>query len=347
MEREYYAAGKVHTLQIESTQRCPQSCKYCYAGSKDDSAHGLSSDQIVRVLHTAADLAVRVIGWFGGDPLMRPDWFELCVKARSLGLINEIWSSGIPLADPDVAKRAVEVTAGGVISTHLDSLDPRKIELLQDSGTNGAHAARIESILRGVENCIAAGKSPDEMSNCITLTAPLGEEDVERTMTYFQRAYGIKTCLTLFNPVAVPEDIKLWEPSRRQVIRTCQARLRIHGLSESSSGGMDLSKFFCGTVVCVAYDGWVLPCSVIRTTEFGNIRDEPFATLLERGRRRLLYLDFRDPERLPKKCARCAHNDECFGCRSNAFYYAGNLMAEDPKCFGYKRKGGARDQGRL
>lgn len=338
MEKEYYAAGKVYTLQVESTLRCPQSCRYCYVGSRSDSAHGLSSGEISDLLHTAADLGVRVLGWFGGDPLLRPDWYELCVEARSLGLVNEIWTSGIPLANPEVAKRAVEVTAGGLISTHLDSLDPQKQGILQDCGDKGAHLARIRATLRGVENCLAAGKNPAEMSNCITLTAPLGEEDVERTMSHFQHTYGIKTCLTLFNPVVASEDIRSWEPSRSQAIRTCESRLRLQGLTESSEGALDLSKFFCGTVVCVAHDGWVLPCSVIRTKEFGNIRDEPFRVLLERGRRKLLFLDFRDPARLPTKCARCAHNDECFGCRSNAFYYAGDLMAQDPKCFGYKKR---------
>jgi len=37
---------------------------------------------------------------------------------------------------------------------------------------------------------------------------------------------------------------------------------------------------------------------VIRTEEFGNVNKEEFLTILERGRRRLLFLDFRDPAKL-------------------------------------------------
>ncbi len=338
IERKYYESGKVYRLQIESTQRCPQLCKYCYVGSKIDSTHGLSSSEITGLLKEAANLGVQVIGWFGGDPLVRSDWYELCVCARDLGMTNEIWSSGIPLADQDVAKRAVEVTEGGVISTHLDSLNPKKYAQLSDLESPDEEQSSIQDILRGVENCIAAGKRPDEMSNCITITAPSDEDDVEQTMRHFQEKYGISTCLTLFNPVGENKDIKLWEPSLKKVKNIFKRKFRINGSFGSAGNGMDLSKFFCGTVVCVAYDGWLLPCSVIRTKEFGNIKDYPFVKLLEKGRNRLLYLDFRNHNNLPVKCRSCSAQDECFGCRSNAFYYLGDLLGQDPKCFGYKKR---------
>ena len=44
LQKEYFNEGKIFILQIESTLRCPQLCNYCYAGSRPDSPHGMSSE---------------------------------------------------------------------------------------------------------------------------------------------------------------------------------------------------------------------------------------------------------------------------------------------------------------
>ena len=53
------------------------------------------------------------------------------------------------------------------------------------------------------------------------------------------------------------------------------------------------------------------------------------------NKRRLLFLDFRDPSNLPGNCGSCSNNSFCFGCRSSAYYYEGDILAADPKCYQY------------
>jgi radical SAM protein with 4Fe4S-binding SPASM domain len=96
---------------------------------------------------------------------------------------------------------------------------------------------------------------------------------------------------------------------------------------------MDVSKFYCGTVICVTAEGWLTPCSVIRTREFGNVHDEKLEVLAEAKKKRLLFLDFRDISKLPGNCKNCLNNSFCFGCRSSAYYYNGDILAADPKCY--------------
>jgi len=71
---------------------------------------------------------------------------------------------------------------------------------------------------------------------------------------------------------------------------------------------------------------------VIRTEEFGNINGVPLEVLIEKHRGRLLFLDYRDVTNIPGKCATCLNNENCFGCRSNAYYYSGDVCAADPMC---------------
>ncbi|MFX0053201.1 MAG: radical SAM/SPASM domain-containing protein [Candidatus Hermodarchaeota archaeon] len=335
LQKEYYDKGKIFILQIESTLKCPQLCNYCYAGSTPDSPDGMSSEKIKELLDSASKLGVRMIDWLGGDPLVRKDWYELCKYASNLGLINNIWTSGIPLASPEVAKRAFEVTEGGFISTHLDTFNPDLYGILHGGeGCNG-DPKNIEFILQGINNVLSAGKEPGAMVNCITYTSPLADGDAKNMISYMQEEFGIKTCLTLFNPVIHRNSNVSWEPTIAQIEDAFTHRDTVNYPEDPSCGPMDVSKFYCGTVICITSEGWLTPCSVIRTQEFGNVNDEKLEALIENHKKRLLFLDFRDTSKLPGNCGTCANNSFCFGCRSSAYYYGGDILAADPKCYQY------------
>ena len=333
LQKEYYDEGKIYILQIESTLRCLQLCDYCYAGSTPDSSEGMNSEKIKELLDTASKLGVRMIDWLGGDPLVRKDWYELCNYASNLGLINNIWTSGIPLANQEIAKKAVEITEGGFISTHLDTINPYVYSLLHGGESCDGDPKNIELILQGIKNVLSAGKDPGAMVNCITYTSPLADGDAKSMISYMQKEFNIKTCLTLFNPAIHRNTNASWEPNITQIEDAFTHRDKINYPDDPSCGPMDVSKFYCGTVICITSDGWITPCSVIRTQEFGNVNDEKLEKLIERKRRRLLLLDFRDPSKLPRNCVYCSKNSFCFGCRSTAYYYEGDILAADPKCY--------------
>ena len=336
LQKQYYEQEKIFILQIESTLRCPQLCDYCYAGSKPNSPEGMSSNKIKELLNSASNLEVRMIDWLGGDPLVRSDWYELCRYALDLGFINNIWTSGIPLANLEVAKKVVEVTKNGFISTHLDTLDPELYKLLHGGEGCVGNSENIGLILNGIKNVIAAGKDPGAMVNCITYTTPLANGDAKGMISYIQEKFGIKTCLTLFNPVIHRNANKSWEPSIAMIKDAFEYRDRVNYPDDPSCGPMDVSKFYCGTVICITAEGWLTPCSVIRTEEFGNVFNEKLEVLIEKKKKRLLFLDFRDPSKLPGNCGSCANNSFCFGCRSSAYYYGGDILAADPRCYHHK-----------
>ncbi|MFX1496947.1 MAG: radical SAM/SPASM domain-containing protein [Promethearchaeota archaeon] len=338
LQKQYFYEGKIFILQIESTLKCNQLCDYCYAGSTPDSPHGMNSEKIRELLDSASKLGVHMIDWLGGDPLLRNDWYELCKYALELGFINNIWTSGIPLANPDTAKKAVEVTEGGFISTHLDTLNLELYSMLHGSEGYDGNSGKINLILNGIQNTLANGKDPRAMVNCITYTSPLADGEAKRMISYMQDEFGIKTCLTLFNPVINRNTNASWEPNLAQIKDAFIHRDKVNYPDDPSCGPMDVSKFYCGTVICVTYDGWITPCSVIRTQEFGNVNDQKLHILVEKHKERLLFLDFRDPSKLPRSCANCVNNSFCFGCRSSAYYYKGDILAADPKCYKFTPK---------
>lgn len=330
IQKEYFDNGLIYTVQIELTMKCAQGCTYCYVSSRPDSPDGLPTSTIMKILDDAAAIKVRCIDWLGGDPLVRPDWYEIMKYAQKKGLINNIWSSGLPLRNMLVAKKAVEVTKEkGFISVHLDSLKPavyKKVHLF--------HSQRnIDYILQGVNNVLALGKPSGEIWNCITLTKPVAESDVFDTMEWFWANKGIRTVLTLYNPVASTAPTADLEPSTSLIQKAYQGRDQIMYSDESSSfSTMDVSKFYCGSMICITHDGFYTPCSVIRTEKFGNYHDLNLQDLLKENPDDILMMKLRDPKYLPAPCSSCEQNDICFGCRSSAFYYEGDMFGCDPKC---------------
>ena len=106
-EQKYFKENKVYAVQLESTNACPQDCLYCYASQKDAPMKELSRQKIIEVLDSASTMGIRAIDWLGGDPLVRDDWYVLMSYARDLGLRNNIWTSGIPLENMGVARKAL------------------------------------------------------------------------------------------------------------------------------------------------------------------------------------------------------------------------------------------------
>lgn len=334
-EMAYFFQNKVYSVQIETTLACNQGCRYCYAAAARPPRKELPARSIREVLEAAAHMEVRAVDWLGGDPLLRGDWGELMAYAADLGLANNIWSSGLPFADPVVAERAMKASEGGFISVHLDTLDPGIYATLH----TGHAKEKIAAILSGIEILQELGKPPEQMVNCITLTTPVAGRDVRKTIRHFWEERGMRTCLTLMAPAGAAGGMERWIPSRDAIREAYECRNAAgYAGAGQALGPMDVSRFYCGGVVCVTIDGEVTPCSVIRKG-VGNIFLEPFPAIVARHRETLLATSLRMPGDRAGACSRCAWGAVCWGCRSSAYYATGDLLGEDPYCWRHPARG--------
>ena len=329
-QKRYFAERRLYTLQIESTDACPQGCVYCYAGSSLAETRSLTGDEIRALLGAAARLEVRAIDWLGGDPLARPDWFPLMDCARSLGLTNNVWTSGIPLRDERTARMVTDVTAGGFVSVHVDSLVPDIYARLHPAGS----PANIGAVVEGVDNLLRAGKPADQMINCITFTALQPAQDVIDTMRWWWREKGMRTCLTMFNPAGMGPDGLRFAPSAEDTRWVFNERDSLnYGDHDGSLAAMDTDKFYCGTMATVTFSGDVTPM-------LGDPRGRaPISG--SRGSRRssrstsvtLVHEQLHDARQAPAPCSQCRENEHCWGCRASAYHYGGDANGIDPKCW--------------
>ena len=83
-------ASRLGRLDIELTERCDNDCVHCCinlpAGDAAARAREIPTSQVKEILRQAADLGCMQVRFTGGEPLLRPDFEELYLFARRLGL---------------------------------------------------------------------------------------------------------------------------------------------------------------------------------------------------------------------------------------------------------------------
>jgi radical SAM protein with 4Fe4S-binding SPASM domain len=325
---KYFGENKIYTVQIESNLACLQGCMYCYASSNYEMEKELPKEIVKSIIESACEMDVKAIDWLGGDPLERSEWYELMKYSMKLGLKNNIWTSGLPLAKMDTAKKAVEVSKDGFISVHLDTLD----EDLYRNLHIGNSIQKIAGIITGVDNVLTLDKDPNTMFNCITFNKILTADDIRKTISYFFQKKGMRTCLTQMCRVGSALEHPEWIPTNGEIKEVVAIRDSInYPDSETTMSTMDANKFYCGGALCVTIDGDVTPCSVIRKG-FGNVNEEPFKTIIKKNKDALLYTEIRDVKNLPGNCGACKNNGVCWGCRASAYYDSGDILTQDPNC---------------
>ncbi|MCP3688526.1 MAG: heme d1 biosynthesis radical SAM protein NirJ [Gammaproteobacteria bacterium] len=106
-------------------RRCNLACKHCYATSADiDFAGELSTDEIYTVMDDLKSFGVSVLILSGGEPLMRPDIFDISRRARQMGFYVGLSTNGTLINKSNIEDIAaigydyVGVSLDGMRETH-------------------------------------------------------------------------------------------------------------------------------------------------------------------------------------------------------------------------------------
>jgi radical SAM protein with 4Fe4S-binding SPASM domain len=139
-------------LDIELTERCNNACIHCCINlpEKDTQAaqRELSTEQWKDILRQAADLGALSVRFTGGEPLLRPDFGELYLFARRLGM-KVILFTNARLITPELGELFARVPPLKKIEVSVYGMHPRSYEAV--ACTPGAYA----EFRRGVDLLLA------------------------------------------------------------------------------------------------------------------------------------------------------------------------------------------------
>jgi radical SAM protein with 4Fe4S-binding SPASM domain len=330
----------------EMTTACNLNCIHCHVTGGESDNDELDTDEAKHLLNDLAQIRnFRMIAFTGGEPLIRPDLFELLAFSRSLGFSNTI-ATNATLIDDSVALRLRD---NGVViaAVSLDGLAAETHDRIRglpgsfDKAVKGIRALNKAGILLHI-NITAMEYNVTQIDSLIAL--------VDELKTGILLIYQLV-------PVGrgrVIEGAVLDKAGNEWLINfMAEAQQRTNAIMESVAGpqywpfllkkshitsGMPLrlaEKVFHGCAagrgfIYIKPNGEVWPCPFVEVS-CGNVRQSSFEEIWTGSE---ILNQLRDRERLLKgQCGDCEYRRLCGGCRGRAWAATGDYLAEDPCCF--------------
>jgi len=125
-------------------RRCNLTCKHCYTTSADiDFAGELSTAEALDVLDDLKAFHVPALILSGGEPLMRPDIFELSRRARELGIYTGLSTNGTLINETNID--AIEAVGYDYVGISIDGLEATHDVIRQRKGAfrESMHAVKL------------------------------------------------------------------------------------------------------------------------------------------------------------------------------------------------------------
>lgn len=358
----------------EVTRACNLACVHCRAEAQyDPDPRQLSTEEGFRLLDDIASFARPIIILTGGEPLLRPDIFEIASYGSSKGLRIVMSPCGTSLT-PEVVKKLKDV---GVLrlSISLDGSSPAVHDTFR--GTPGA----FEATIRGMAYCREAGlsfqvnttvtkRNVDDLPRLLEIVLSVGAaawhpfmlvptgrgklieneevspEQYEAVLTWLERISHEHDIL--IKPTCAPHYVRIMKQAAVVARRegTAPAGSATHPSPQQNApagghpGGLHTISRGCmaGDGFCfVSHTGEVYGCGFLPVLA-GNIRETPFHEIYQFSP---LFQQLRQYDLLEGKCGICEYRVKCGGCRARALAETGNYLAEEPYCI-YEPKRVAR-----
>ena len=311
----------------ETTAACNLSCRYCRAcATPSPDPDELSLEEARAFLDSIAPLQPMLI-LSGGEPLLRPDIFQIIRHAVSLGLRVSLASNGTLIT----AGVADKIAASGVsrVSISLDGASAEKHDQSRGPGTFRAALNGMDNLRGKVDfqvNFTVTKKNESEISNIFDLAEKVGAKALH---FFFLVPTGRGQEEDQISPERQEERLMQIDRERAQrgidVQVTCApqyARLAKPGIGRGKGGCLAGKNF-----VFVSRRGDVYPCGYF-PLRVGNIRDRNFVEIWENSPELRALRE----RKLKGKCGRCSFTRVCGGCRARAYASTGNYLESDPSC---------------
>jgi len=352
-----FALDKKPIVVWNVTRRCNLKCKHCYAVSEDkDYSNELTTKEGKHLIDDLAQFGCPVLLLSGGEPLIRPDIFELAEYAAKKGL-RVVFSTNGTLITKEVARRLKEIGTS-YVGISLDGGERVHDEF---RGIKGAFKKAIE----GARNCkelglkvglrftifkgnakeipkifeiaekeeidricfyhlvyTGRGSSLIEQDLSHKETRKVVDQIIDLTYDLFKRGKK-KEVLTVDNhadgPYIYLRMLREKNPRAKEVLELLK-------MNEGNSSGVGIG--------CVSWDGEVYADQFWRNHSFGNVRKRPFSEIWMDTSNPLMAKLKEKKKYVKGRCSKCKWLDVCAGnFRARAEAYYGDIWAPDPACY--------------
>jgi radical SAM protein len=331
----------------EVTQACDLACVHCRASAQSErNPAELSTEQGYRLLDEIRSFGEPLMVFTGGDPLKRPDLYDLIRYSVKIGLRTNVTPSATPL----LTAEAIEGFKAAGITRMAISLD----------GPDAATHDEFRGIPGTFDRAMFALRHARDIGLDTQLQTTVTRRNMGRLAEVAEIAKEVRTRMwSLFFLIVTgraEESDDLLAPEYEQVfefmyelsktaafgVKTTEAmhyrryvaqRIKAeHGATENPNAkgvawrtaGVSDGKGF----VFVSHTGEIFPSGFFPVSG-GNVLSD---SLTDVYRNSDLFLSLRDTSQRRGKCGICEYRNICGGSRSRAYALTGDFLAEDPRC---------------
>ena len=338
-------------------RRCNLRCKHCYSISSDHDFPGeLTTDEVFRVMDDLWSFGVRVLILSGGEPLLRPDIFEISRRAKEMGFYVGLSTNGTLIGEAlvdDVAAQDydyVGISLDGIGATH-DAF----------RGQDGAfdkslHAAKL-CRARGLKVGLRFTMTLDNAHQLPELLDLMEHEEIDKFylshLNYAGRGNKnrgddahwdatrgamdlmFETCLRLLQDGQEKEFVTgnndadgvymLHWAQRHFPEQADHLRAKLEQWGGNSSGV---------NIANIDNLGEVHPDTMWWNYSLGNVKSRPFSEIWTDSSDLVMAGLKAQPRKVGGRCGECRHFAICGGnTRVRAMQLTGDPWAEDPGCY--------------
>jgi len=342
------------TVAWEVTRACALACVHCRAAAIPRRDPGeLTTAEAFVVVDQVVDAGRPILVVTGGDPLMRPDLFEILEYAVSRDLRVALSPSATARCTRAAMQRARDV---GVSRVHisLDGANAESHDTFRGVRGSFARTQRIIADLRELGLSLQIGTtvsrySVDQLDEIATLVrqsgavmwslfflVPTGRGEIadmvspresEAVMNWLydlsqDSPFEVRTTAGMhYRRVAI---------QRRRAAQVAGGPGVVQGAGFSADPlGMSVRGVNDGDgFAFIDHLGNVCPSGFLQIPA-GNVRDQ---SLVDIYRRAPLFRQLRDRTLLRGKCGFCEFREVCGGSRARAYAVYGDYLATDPSC---------------
>ena len=337
----------------ETTQACDLACVHCRACAQPvRNVLELSTDEGKRLIDEVAALEAPVFVLTGGDPLKRPDIFELVEYASTHGVRISLTPSATPLLTKEAILKLKQcglarlaISLDGPTANVHDAF--RRVPGSYDWTLQAVRWAREIGLPVQINTTITR-HNLQYLDSTISLLEQL---DIVLWSVFFLVPTGRGSAIDLISAEEFEQVFeKLYETSLRVKfdIKSTEAqhyrRFLLQRRTEEKRNGKVPAMLGMSTpdgigraprrindgkgFVFISHSGEVFPSGFLPVSA-GNVRNQSLTDLY---RHSPLFVALRNSENLKGKCGICEFREVCGGSRARAYALAGDVFAEEACC---------------
>jgi AdoMet-dependent heme synthase len=343
----------------EVTQACDLACVHCRASAQPDrNPFELSTAEGKELIDQISALQVPVFVLTGGDPIKRPDLFELIDHARKVGVRVSLTPSATPLLTRDIVVRLKE-SGLARLAVSMDGASAATHDAFR--GMSGSFARTLDAIRWANEvglpvqiNTTFSRRNIAEIDEIVQLMeslkitlwsvfflVPTGRGKLDELLNaeefeqVFEKLYHLSKTASFDLKTTEAQHYRRYVLQQRVIERkagvttTVDPSQALDSIGRAPRGLNDGKGF-----VFISHMGEVFPSGFLPQSG-GSIRQQTLASIY---RESPVFLSLRDTSMLEGKCGACEFKEICGGSRSRAFALTGDPLAEEP-CCSYVPKG--------